>query len=104
MDELVSEAENSLHGESFKTIQSTDKIRIGAGYRKESSIFFVEVVFKTCIGVVNPVEIHILGTTLEKLQKQGYSLSCEGDSYYAVKNTPREGLIQELEHIKRVIA
>ena len=99
ISELMEEAESSQHHESFKTIHNTKKTRIGAGLRAtEPPVFFIEVNIRTCTSEpVDPQEIIKLGETLVALESSGYMLSCEDNSFYAVKNTGQDLLVSELE-------
>lgn len=102
ISELLEEAKASLHHESFKTIQSSKKTRLGAGYRNTETLeFFIEVNIKTCTNdPVDPLELVQLGETLDRLMRLGFKLSCEDNGFYAVKTVQQEQLMSEIEVAK----
>jgi hypothetical protein len=103
--ELITEAKTSPHHESFKTIQSSKKTRLGAGHRNTETLeFFIEVNIKTCTNdPVDPQELVQLGETLDRLVRLGFKLSCEDNGFYAVKQVQQEQLTHELETAKNIV-
>jgi len=82
---LTGEARNSEHKEAFKILDRKHDHRIGVGTRLEppdKQSFFLEVIVHLCLDK-SQVDLPTLEKklkSLERLQKRGYSLSCQDDN------------------------
>jgi len=103
---LIEEAENSEHKEAFKILDRKQDHRIGVGTRLElpdKQSFFLEVLVYLCSDKAQ-VDLPALEKKLKllkKLQKRGYSLSCQdGNCITCEIIMPPQSLSAEYETIE----
>lgn len=105
---LVKEACSSEHKEAFRVLERTKKYRISLGVRTfaKSLSFFLEVnIYHRLIEEHNTLsDITQQLLLLKKLQKRGYSVSCQDEICTVVEmRVPQDSLSGEVKYLKTII-
>jgi len=106
---LVDGAKTSKHGEAYKTLDKSSTYRIGVGARLGplgNYHFFVEILVYLCPthGKLDLETLEKRLVCLRKLEKRGYSLTCQdGECISCEAIVPVERLVEEYAAVKSLI-
>jgi hypothetical protein len=106
---LIEEAKTNKYKEAYNLLEKTQIYRIGVGARGNSPSppsFFIEVIIKlsTESGNVNLQHLKKILTSLEAMQKEGYSLTYQDDNSISCEKTiSADKILQEHDAAKTIL-